>query len=186
MRAASAMPRTSILFNALLLNASPPPSLLSSALSFAILRRRAAPSKAGNPHRSGRHCVPLAMTMSTSIPAPRSSNDAMISPPSAVVVSSSAVTNPSGGILGGDFAGLHATFASVCPGELVPVPERLVPPSMVEWGAIPHCLETLTSEDWIAAVAVDDDESDDDDENDDNDGGGGGGDRRPPSLRGRS
>ncbi len=92
----------------------------------------------------------------------------MISPPSAVVVSSSAVTTPSGGILGGDYAGLHATFSSVCPGELVPVPERLVPPSMVEWGAIPPCLETLTSEDYWIAVVVDD-------ENDDGDGGGRGG-----------
>ena len=51
------------------------------------------------------------------------------------------------------------------------MPERLVPPSMVEWGAIPPCLETLTSEDYWIAVVVGDEN--DDDEND-NDGGGGG------------
>lgn len=50
-------------------------------------------------------------------------------------------------ILGGDYAGLSATFSSK--GELVPVPEHLVPESMVEWGEIPSSLETLTSEDLI-------------------------------------
>ena len=62
----------------------------------------------------------------------------------------------------------------MCPGELVPVPERLVPPSMVEWGAIPPCLETLTSEDYWIAVVVGDENDDDENDND-----GGGGDRRP-------
>lgn len=52
------------------------------------------------------------------------------------------------GILGGDYAGLSATFSSKT-GELVPVPEHLVPESMIEWGEIPSSLETLSSEDWI-------------------------------------
>ncbi|KAL3763685.1 hypothetical protein ACHAW5_004837 [Stephanodiscus triporus] len=64
-------------------------------------------------------------------------------------------------ILGGDYAGLHATFSSKCPGGLVPVPERLVPRAMLEWGDIPSCLEALTSEDWTVA-----------DTNDENGGGG--------------
>lgn len=51
-------------------------------------------------------------------------------------------------ILGGDYAGLSATFSPKT-GELVPVPEYLVPESMIEWGEIPSCLETLGSEDWI-------------------------------------
>jgi len=58
---------------------------------------------------------------------------------------STAVTS---GIVGGDYAGLSATFSSKT-GELVPVPEHLVPESMIEWGEIPSSLETLSSEDWI-------------------------------------
>ena len=54
---------------------------------------------------------------------------------------------------GGDHAGLSATFSSTT-GELIPVPEHLVPESMVEWGDIPSYLEVLVSED----VLDDDDE----------------------------
>lgn len=61
-----------------------------------------------------------------------------------------ATSNPyTSGILGGDYAGLSATFSSKT-GELVPVPEHLVPDSMIEWGEIPQSLETLSSEDWSA------------------------------------
>lgn len=50
-------------------------------------------------------------------------------------------------ILGGDYAGLFATFSSST-GELIPVPEHLVPQSMIDWGDIPSNLEVLTSEDF--------------------------------------
>ena len=59
-------------------------------------------------------------------------------------------------LLGGDHAGLHATFASRHPGSLVRVPERLVPPAMLEWDDVPICLETLTSEDWTSTFVDDD------------------------------
>ena len=51
-------------------------------------------------------------------------------------------------ISGCDYAGLFATFSSET-GKLVPVPEHLIPESMLEWGEIPSSLETLTSEDII-------------------------------------
>ena len=47
---------------------------------------------------------------------------------------------------GGDYAGLSSTFSSKT-GELIPVPEHLVPESMIEWGEIPNYLEVLVSED---------------------------------------
>jgi len=72
-------------------------------------------------------------------------------------------------VLGGDFAGYSATFSpkpssSSSSGggiaKLVPVPEHLVPESMIEWGDIPSSLETLASEDWIIAAENDNDEDD--------------------------
>ncbi len=70
------------------------------------------------------------------------------------VVSSSTVETTS--IVGnGDYAGLSATFSSSGDinnggvGELIPVPEHLVPESMIEWGDIPTYLEVLSSEDII-------------------------------------
>ena len=53
-------------------------------------------------------------------------------------------------IVGGDYAGLLATFSSKT-GELISVPEHLVPASMLEWGDIPSSLEILTSEDWLSS-----------------------------------
>ena len=50
------------------------------------------------------------------------------------------------GPLGGDWVGLMATF-SPTDGRLVPVPDHLVPQSMLDWGDVPTYLETLTSED---------------------------------------
>jgi len=47
---------------------------------------------------------------------------------------------------GGDFAGHSATFSSKT-GELIRVPEHLVPASLVEWDRIPSCFEVITSED---------------------------------------
>ena len=49
---------------------------------------------------------------------------------------SSATTSTASSILGGDWVGLFATFASKT-GDLVPVPEHLIPESMLEWGEIP-------------------------------------------------
>jgi len=67
----------------------------------------------------------------------------------ALMSTSTSSTATESKILGGDYAGLSATFSSKT-GELVPVPEHLVPESMIEWGEIPSSFETLTSEDWVA------------------------------------
>lgn len=48
-------------------------------------------------------------------------------------------------IMGGDYAGLSANFCSET-GKIIPVPDHLVPESMLEWGDVPCYLETLTSE----------------------------------------
>ena len=57
-------------------------------------------------------------------------------------------------LLGGDYAGHSATFSS-SDGKLIPVPEHLVPESLIEWGQIPSCLEVLSSEDVAVASAGD-------------------------------
>ena len=59
-------------------------------------------------------------------------------------------TSQKNNIVGGDYAGLLATFSSKT-GELISVPEHLVPASMLEWGDIPSSLEILTSEDWLSS-----------------------------------
>lgn len=56
--------------------------------------------------------------------------------------------------MGGDYAGHSATFSS-SDGKLIPVPEHLVPESLIEWGQIPSCLEVLSSEDVAVASAGD-------------------------------
>jgi len=48
--------------------------------------------------------------------------------------------------LGGDFAGLDATFNPI-DGKLIPIPVHLVDETLLEWGQEPKCLETLVSED---------------------------------------
>ena len=48
--------------------------------------------------------------------------------------------------LGGDYAGLSATF-NPKDGSFIPIPEHLVPESLLEWGQEPKCLEVLVSED---------------------------------------
>ena len=58
-----------------------------------------------------------------------------------------AASTSSGNVLGGDFAGLAATF-SPGDGTLIPIPEYLVPRSLIEWGQEPKCLEVLVSEDF--------------------------------------
>jgi hypothetical protein len=54
----------------------------------------------------------------------------------------------------GDYAGLSATFDMT--GKLIPVPEYLVPPALLEWGQAPSCLETLVSigsdQRWTATI----------------------------------
>ncbi len=49
------------------------------------------------------------------------------------------------GLVGGDYAGLSATFSTTT-GELIPVPEYLVPKVLLEWGQGPSCLEVICSE----------------------------------------
>lgn len=66
--------------------------------------------------------------------------------------SSSSATNI-GQILGGDYAGLSATFSSI-DGKLIPVPEHYVPKSMIEWGQVPNYLEVIVSEDLNTNYSV--------------------------------
>lgn len=77
-----------------------------------------------------------------------------------------AATTPAKGQapLGGDFAGLAATF-DPGDGSFIPIPEYLIPPSLLEWGQEPKCLEVLVSEDISIISDVDDDENDDTDGN---------------------
>jgi len=49
-------------------------------------------------------------------------------------------------LLGGEYCGLSATFDSKT-GKLVPIPERLVPESLLAWGQVPTALEVLVTED---------------------------------------
>mmetsp|Transcript_12374 Transcript_12374/g.34073 ORF Transcript_12374/g.34073 Transcript_12374/m.34073 type:complete len:395 (-) Transcript_12374:100-1284(-) len=51
-------------------------------------------------------------------------------------------------VLGGDFAGLAATF-SPADGSLIEVPTYLIPEALIEWGQEPKCLEILVSEDFV-------------------------------------
>jgi hypothetical protein len=51
-----------------------------------------------------------------------------------------------GRILGGDFAGLAATF-SPGDGSLIELPSHIIPEALKEWGQEPKCLEVLVSED---------------------------------------
>ena len=66
----------------------------------------------------------------------------------------SSTSNTVKSLLGGDYAGHSATFSS-SDGKLIPVPEHLVPESLIEWGQIPSCLEVLSSEDVAIATAGD-------------------------------
>jgi len=50
-------------------------------------------------------------------------------------------------LLGGDFAGLAATFSPI-DGSLIDIPIHLIPEAMLEWGQEPKCLEILVSEDF--------------------------------------
>ena len=49
-------------------------------------------------------------------------------------------------LYGGDFCGFSATF-SATDGKLIPVPEYLVPETLLEWEQCPSCLEVIVSED---------------------------------------
>ena len=57
-------------------------------------------------------------------------------------------------LVSGDYAGLSATFDIT--GKLIPVPEHLVPPALLEWGQAPSSLETLVSigsgKRWTATI----------------------------------
>lgn len=59
-----------------------------------------------------------------------------------------ATSNARGYAMGGDFAGLAATF-NPGNGAFIPVPTHLVPETLLEWGQEPKCLEILVSEETI-------------------------------------
>jgi len=69
----------------------------------------------------------------------------------------SKIYTPTPTIIGGDYAGLHATFSSDA-GELVPIPHHFVPRSMIEWGDIPNSFDTLVSEDLFSSCTDNDDD----------------------------
>jgi hypothetical protein len=58
-----------------------------------------------------------------------------------------ATSDSNGYAIGGDFAGLAATF-DPSDGSFIPIPEHLVPEALVEWGQEPKCLEILVSEEF--------------------------------------
>ena len=70
----------------------------------------------------------------------------------------SKIYTPTPTIIGGDYAGLNATFSSDT-GELVPIPHHLVPRSMIEWGDIPNSFDTLVSEDLYSSCTDNDDDN---------------------------
>jgi len=53
-------------------------------------------------------------------------------------------------LVGGDYAGLSATFDAH--GKLIPIQEHWIPESLLEWGQAPWCLEVLVSEDVDATT----------------------------------
>jgi len=59
---------------------------------------------------------------------------------------------------GGDYAGYSATFDLT--GKLIPIPEYLIPESLIEWGQTPSALEVIVSEDEPANVDDKKDEAD--------------------------
>ncbi len=59
-----------------------------------------------------------------------------------------ATSSANGVAMGGDFAGLAATF-NPGNGAFIPVPEHFVPNALLDWGQEPKCLELLVSEETI-------------------------------------
>ena len=55
--------------------------------------------------------------------------------------------------IGGDFAGLGATF-NPSDGSFISIPQHLIPEALLEWGQEPKCLEMLVSEDFQDEVMV--------------------------------
>jgi hypothetical protein len=56
-------------------------------------------------------------------------------------------------LYGGDFGGLSATFCATS-GKIIPVPEYLVPETLLEWGRGPTCLEVIVSEDFTSRTKL--------------------------------
>ena len=75
----------------------------------------------------------------------KASNNDQTPPPTSSVHHSSLLASS---LMGGDYAGLSATFSAIT-GELIPVPEYLVPKVLLEWGQGPSCLEVIVSEDVV-------------------------------------
>jgi hypothetical protein len=61
------------------------------------------------------------------------------------IASSTKESNRHVPIIGGDFAGLSATF-DPRDGSFIPVPEQLVPDELLQWGQAPKTLQVLASE----------------------------------------
>ena len=61
-------------------------------------------------------------------------------------------------LLGGDYAGLSATFNPQT-GAFIPIPERLIPNEYIQWGQEPKCLQVLVSEDMLIKGKVDGEET---------------------------
>jgi hypothetical protein len=111
--------------------------VLSASLAFAPLIRAFAPIPGAIAARSiPHHLHPIRLSSSP--------NDDELSITSGAIAS----------LLGGDYAGHSAQFSS-SDGKLIPVPEHLVPESLIEWGQIPSCLEVLSSEDVAIATTGD-------------------------------
>lgn len=64
-----------------------------------------------------------------------------------------ATAEANGVAMGGDFAGLAATF-NPGDGSLVPIPAHLVPDALLEWGQEPKCLDILVSEESSDGVTM--------------------------------
>jgi hypothetical protein len=56
-------------------------------------------------------------------------------------------------LYGGDFGGLSATFSATS-GKIIPVPEHLVPATLLEWRQGPICLEVIVSEDFTSDTTL--------------------------------
>ena len=105
---------------------------------------------------AARAFVPTSITAARSVPHPNATPALTLrlssTKPDDDELSSTSIIVTS--LLGGDYAGHSATFSS-SDGKLIPVPEHLVPESLIEWGQIPSCLEVLSSEDVAIATAGD-------------------------------
>jgi hypothetical protein len=79
------------------------------------------------------------------LPQPKQPTMALLASSTTTTDSSSSIAPPIISPVGGDFVGLTATLDAQS-GQLIPVPEYLIPSSFLEWGYPPSCLESIMSE----------------------------------------